>query len=310
MKVNTVLLAATCAASLSLATAFAGGEGWSHDFDAAKKQAATEEKSLLMDFTGSDWCGWCIKLNKEVFSHDEFKTGVKDKFVLVEFDFPKNKSKLSPETIAQNEKAQTDYSISGFPTILLADAEGKPFARTGYQAGGPEKYVESLDKLLEVRAKRDAAFEAADKAEGVEKAKALVGALKEMGLADEIVASFYGDKIKAIKAADPKDESGYVKGLEEKQKFGKFQGEVNSLAQKGDFEGALKVTEDTLANAGFTGDSQQQVALFKGMILAELGKKDEALKALDEAKAIDPASEVAGHIDQLKERISKAPDKK
>ena len=89
------LVIAACAATLSLGTALAGGEGWTHDFEAAKKQAADENKDLLIDFIGSDWCGWCIKLNEEVFSHDEFKTGVKDKYVLVELDYPKDTSKLS-----------------------------------------------------------------------------------------------------------------------------------------------------------------------------------------------------------------------
>ena len=66
-------------ALLSGGVALAGGEGWSNDYAASCKQAAEAKKDLLIDFTGSDWCGWCIKLNKEVFSHDEFKAGVKDK---------------------------------------------------------------------------------------------------------------------------------------------------------------------------------------------------------------------------------------
>ncbi len=84
----------TCAAVVALhcaGFALAGGEGWTADFAAAKKEAAESKKDLLIDFTGSDWCGWCIKLNKEVFSHEPFKAGVKDKFVLVELDYPNDK---------------------------------------------------------------------------------------------------------------------------------------------------------------------------------------------------------------------------
>ena len=124
-----------------LGTAFAGGEGWSSDFEAAKKQAAESKKDLLIDFTGSDWCGWCIKLNDEVFKHDAFKAGVKDSFVLVELDFPKDKSKLSEETQKQNKELGEKYAVQGYPTILLCDADGRPYAATGYQKGGPEKYV-------------------------------------------------------------------------------------------------------------------------------------------------------------------------
>ena len=75
---TTHLFAAVCAATLGLGTALAGGEGWTSNFDEASKQAAGEKKDLLIDFTGSDWCGWCIKLNEEVFQHDAFKDGVTD----------------------------------------------------------------------------------------------------------------------------------------------------------------------------------------------------------------------------------------
>ena len=75
----------------SVSALHAGGEGWQTDFEVAKKLAAEGKKDLLLDFTGSDWCGWCIKLNKEVFGLEPFKTGTKDKFVLVELDFPQKK---------------------------------------------------------------------------------------------------------------------------------------------------------------------------------------------------------------------------
>ena len=91
------------AASLGVSTCSAGGAGWSHDVDAALKQAKKEGKDVLMDFTGSDWCGWCIRLNKEVFSQKEFLPAVTKNFVLVELDFPRKKQ-LSPEIKKQNAK--------------------------------------------------------------------------------------------------------------------------------------------------------------------------------------------------------------
>ena len=149
-----------CTAILALhisGQAFAGGEGWITDFDAAKKSASESKKDLLIDFTGSDWCGWCIKLNDEVFKQDAFKAGVKDSFVLVEIDFPRDKAKLSEETRKKNTELGDKYAVQGYPTILLCDAEGKPYAATGYQKGGPEKYVEHLNELRKNKAKRDEA---------------------------------------------------------------------------------------------------------------------------------------------------------
>jgi thioredoxin-related protein len=303
MKLERYFRAATFVAILGLGHAFAGGEGWSSDFEAAKKQAADEKKSLLIDFTGSDWCGWCIKLNKEVFAHDAFKEGVKDNFVLVELDFPKDKSKLTEAIIAQNDALQEKYAVKGFPTILLADEQGRPFAKTGYQAGGPEAYLKHLDKLLAVREKRDAAFDEANKAGGVAKAKALINAIQSMGLEDDMISSFYGEQIDAIKAADPKDESGYVKGLESKKKFTDFQNQLNDLSSKKDFDGVMKVIDETLAANTFEGELKQQAMVFKAITFMSLKQPENALKTLDEAKAIAPDARISANIDGLKKRI-------
>ncbi|MCW1925826.1 thioredoxin family protein [Luteolibacter arcticus] len=301
------ILAATCAALAGFSSALAGGEGWSHDFDAAKKQAAGDKKDLLMDFTGSDWCGWCIKLNDEVFKHDAFKTGVKDKFVLVELDFPQDKSKLSEETQKQNEELQGKYAVQGFPTILLCDSEGKPFAKTGYQAGGPEKYVAHLDELRAKKVTRDKSFDEAAKAEGPAKAKALIAALKAMELEDETVSAFYPDVVEQIKAADPKDETGYAKELAAKEKFAAFEQELNGFARKQDHAGALAFVEKSAGD--FEGEQKQQIVVTKAMIYAQMEKFDEAIKAVDEAKALAPESDMAARFDGFKKQLEAAKEK-
>ena len=97
MQIIRSLVVATAAWSLTAST-FAAGDLWVSDFEKAKASAAKEGKDLLIDFTGSDWCSWCIKLRKEVFDLDAFKAAGPKNFVLVEIDFPQNKSKLSKET--------------------------------------------------------------------------------------------------------------------------------------------------------------------------------------------------------------------
>ena len=120
---------------------------WETDFEVAKKRAKAEKKPMLLDFTGSDWCGWCIRLKKEVFSTPEFEKYAKDNLVLVEVDFPQSKQ-LPKEEVEQNAKLQQEYKIEGYPTIILLNADGKKVASTGYQEGGPEKYIEHLKGLL------------------------------------------------------------------------------------------------------------------------------------------------------------------
>jgi thioredoxin-related protein len=301
LKTGIALAALHCSAF-----AFAGGEGWTSDFAAAKKEAAESKKDLLVDFTGSDWCGWCIKLNEEVFSHDPFKEGVKDKFVLVELDYPRNKSILKEETIKQNEELGKKYAVKGYPTILLCDAEGRPFAATGYQKGGPEAYVKSLDELRARKTARDESFAAASKASGVDKAKALVAALAAMALDDEMVQNFYSDVVNQIKEADPQDETGFAKAAALKERVASFQNKLGEFAQKQDFDGALGLVDKTLKEGGFGTDETQQMMMTRAMIFAQQKKFDEAIKAVDEAKAFAPDSKAAPMIDDFRNRIQEA----
>jgi len=125
---------------------------WLADFEAAKKASAEKKLPILADFSGSDWCGWCIKLDKEVFSQNEFKEFAKGNLVLFMADFPREK-KLEEKIRKQNDALMKKYNVEGFPTVLLLDAEGKVLARTGYKPGGAAAYVEHLKKLISGRKK-------------------------------------------------------------------------------------------------------------------------------------------------------------
>lgn len=130
------------------AAAMAAESGWLHDYEAAKKQAKEENKPILINFTGTDWCGWCIKIEKEIFSKDEFKAYAKEKLILMEVDFPEKK-KQTDEVKAQNKKLDKEFKIEGYPTIFLIDAEGKKLSEDiGYREGGAPAYVDHLKELL------------------------------------------------------------------------------------------------------------------------------------------------------------------
>ncbi|MEY2500048.1 MAG: hypothetical protein QOI07_382 [Verrucomicrobiota bacterium] len=124
----------------------AAKSGWLTNLDEAKKEAQAKNRLLLMDFTGSDWCGWCIMLDKEVFSKSEFKEYASKNLVLLELDFPRMK-KMPPEITAQNEQLAVKYGIQGFPTVVVFDSSGKPLGALGYQAGGPQVFIAQLEKL-------------------------------------------------------------------------------------------------------------------------------------------------------------------
>ncbi|PTX98242.1 thioredoxin family protein [Spartobacteria bacterium LR76] len=126
---------------VSAVIACAAGFGWQINYSDALEQAAKERKAVLLNFSGSDWCGWCIKLDKETFSERKFTEFAEDKLVLVGIDFPKSKTQ-SPQVKAQNEALVKQYGIDGFPTLILLDSEGKEIApNVGYLPGGPQGFI-------------------------------------------------------------------------------------------------------------------------------------------------------------------------
>ena len=129
-----------------VATSAIAATGWSDDYEKALTQAKKENKKVLLDFTGSDWCGWCIKLDKEVFSKPKFKEYAKENLVLVEVDFPQAK-RLPKKTVEQNEKLQQEHGIKGYPTIVVLDADGKKVGQLGYVEGGPEAFIAKLEEV-------------------------------------------------------------------------------------------------------------------------------------------------------------------
>ena len=140
-----ILFAVVCTAALHAATP----EGWTSDFAAAQKLAAKENKLMYVLFTGSDWCPYCVKLQKNVLSKNSFKKFAKDNLVLVYIDFPKNTKADNPEA---NEKLAKKYKVEGFPTAMVMTPDGKVVREL--DAMPEKKYIEELAKTLSKSAKK------------------------------------------------------------------------------------------------------------------------------------------------------------
>ncbi len=121
---------------------------WETDFEKASSAAKASGKYIMLDFSGSDWCGWCIKLEKEVFTQDAFKDFAEKNLVCVLVDFPRNK-KQTGEQKQQNRDLATKYGIQGYPTIIILDPDGEPVSMTGYLQGGSKNYVQHLNEIIE-----------------------------------------------------------------------------------------------------------------------------------------------------------------
>lgn len=137
------------AGAISVAQAASGlPSGWTDDFAAAKSRAAAEGKKILLVFSGSDWCGWCIKFDKETLSKGEFVKAAAKNFELVMIDSPKDKSKLSAAARTQNPKLVAQYNVRGYPHYVVTDADGKEIARgAGYVKGGPKAFLSKLEQM-------------------------------------------------------------------------------------------------------------------------------------------------------------------
>jgi protein disulfide-isomerase len=140
------ILIATLAATIFW-QANAAESTWLTDLPKAQAQAKSENKIVLMDFTGSDWCGWCIKFKKEVLDTAEFQAYAAKNVVLVELDYP-NKKVQSDDLKKANAALKTQYDIHGYPTLLVLDQNGKEIGRqVGYSEGGPTAFIAKLDKF-------------------------------------------------------------------------------------------------------------------------------------------------------------------
>ena len=120
---------------------------WFDDFEKAIAESKKLDRPILINFTGSDWCIWCHKLESEVFEQPDFVDYASKNLVLFMADFPRNKE-LPDDVVKQNRALLQKYDVKGFPTILLVDSEETVIGTTGYRELGVKQYINHLNELL------------------------------------------------------------------------------------------------------------------------------------------------------------------
>jgi thioredoxin-related protein len=129
---------------------------WHTDINKAIEIANKEDLPLFLFFTGSDWCGWCIRLQNEVFKKPEFATWAIKNVVLVELDYPR-KTKLEESLQAQNNEMQKIFNVTGYPTVWFVSAAKTADAKvnlnalgsSGYVAGGPKVWIDGANQIIQ-----------------------------------------------------------------------------------------------------------------------------------------------------------------
>lgn len=125
------------------------GQDWQTDFEQAKKIAGEKNQPIVLVFQGSDWCAPCMKLDKEIWSSDEFKAYAKDHFVMLKADFPRKKANtLSEEQQKKNNRLAEKYNLNGyFPYVVVLDKNGKVLGETGYEKTTVTEYIKILESF-------------------------------------------------------------------------------------------------------------------------------------------------------------------
>lgn len=257
-----------------LAAGFAYALPEAPSLEAAIPVAQAQHRTILLDFTGKEWCPPCIYLRTKIFDSPEFDKLTHDQYLLVEVVFPR-----LPEAVAAMPKEQLDaneallasYNITGgFPTVVLHDENGKPFGVISSPRQTVQEYVAELDNMQKLRTARDAAFAKARDLQGLERAKALAEGLNAI---PKLCRYKYPEVVQEISSLDPQNTLGYAR----------FIANRDELQQQGkDLDAIL---------TSFTGKfSPQDIAALQEQLNKFLGREDlypeirqQALRALGDS---------------------------
>ena len=273
---------------------------WQTDMKVAQENAAKEGKDIFVYFTGSDWCSYCRVLHSKVFDKDNFLENLKKEYILLKIDFPQRNPLPEVEQM-KNEKLSTDYSVEGFPTVLLMDKDGRAFAKTGFRDEGPAEYAKHLKTIAENKKTRDKNFKAAESLSGVAKAEALVKALSSLG---DVPTLQYKNIQDQIIKADPDDKTAYQKDVLIKQKLIGLEETVVKFVESKKSAEAVKAIDGFLAKHSPLGEIKQKVMLMKIYTYEKDSTNlDEVDKLMDSIIAIEPKSETAGNAQSIKDQI-------
>lgn len=283
-KLITGVVLAAC-----VAPAFAAVE-WMTDMEAAKTRAAAENKALLLDFTGSDWCGWCIRIRKEVFDKPRFEEYIRDKFVPVEIDVPNNPN-FDASLRKRNEELCNQYNVQGFPTILVTDAQGTV---AGGFVGGIVDPVK-VETILNAGLANARKLEAAQKLSGVEKAKVLAEVYQSL---PEDLKNSAQPILNEILALDPEDTVGLAKMASVRAQKDEFRKAFSTIS---DEEALKKCLDEALAKA--YPENRPMLLNVKGSLMMNTAETEADVVAAREV-LLEAAGNDAVHRAQVEKALS------
>lgn len=293
-------------------------EGWGEDFEQGLAAAKAEGRCVLVEFTGSDWCPPCMYVRRKVLPSPEFKSFTeKYRPVLVELDFPRGKGKVAPEVRELREQISQRYGVDAYPTMLVLDARGYPYAKVEGAGMSVEEYMADLQEAMERKDAFEAQLHAAREFSGTERARALLAAL-EMLPAD--IRAQRTDITDEVMQNDPEDTTGTKKAYERKKlrdtqlseyRLAMMRSipedlEEEGFSEKGYMQAMRRLTLLELERTELLPEVLQILYTFVGESLAVEKNYAQALEYINKAIALMPDSEEAEALARLRLRLQEA----
>ncbi len=265
--------------------------------EAALTAVAADQRNIMLDFTGTDWCTACMHLKDKIIGSADFEQALGDKLVLVEVDFPRTpalREQTTPEEWERRENMLASYNLEALPSVVLLDAAGLPYGVIRGTRPKPADYIPLIQEAMAVREARDLALQKAAPLQGIDKARALAAALE---LLPAECRDKYADVIREITALDPADTLGYrgkadITGRRVRQ--------LNALrALTASFAGKLSAAEVQesiaqldafLAQADLVPEARQRALLSKAESYALLRDYTNQVRYMREGMEADPDS--------------------
>ncbi|MCB1234355.1 MAG: thioredoxin family protein [Verrucomicrobiae bacterium] len=273
---------------------------WHENYDTARQKAAAAGKDLLVVFTGADWIEMCKIFDRDILFQTNFTDVILPKFELVRLDFPKQ-TPQSAKLKSQNQLLMRAYRVTGFPTVILTDVEGRPYGVNGYQPLTPSKYAQIIDAMRQTRVIRDRFFEKAEAAAGVEKAKLLVQGIPN--LPGNLPARYYRAQLDAVIANDPDNSTGKVTLYRRFIADVEYSDTMAKLSRNLEWSGMLETTDAYIRDNNLQGGERQQALFNKVGVYQKQSRLEDMVRTLLEIRKIDEKSPHAKRAQEVLDNL-------
>ncbi len=260
---------------------------WHRDYPEARAEAKAQGKLLLIVFTATDWVEICQKFYDDILGQPEFIEAVSGTFALVKLEYPKD-SQLPREEALRKALLRDAYRVRGFPTVVLTDAEGRPFGMNGYQPVPAEDYAKQLLEIAQLHQDNLNAAAEAERLEGEAKAKALRLAIPDVP--EALMARFYRKEMEAVLAADPQDRLQLATPFRQLIAEAEFEREIQVLAREQKWEEAIARTDRHIEELKIEGGALQAALIYRAGLERRAGKNEAAEATLRRVVVLDPES--------------------